>query len=327
MPPTGENADLPIPDYESNESINTPPNEYTSLLPKPLDPEDAAQANSVWRSDEYRATRAKRLVSEFWKLTTSSVPVILAYTLQMSLQTATVIIIGHSSPMNLAVSAFSMMFALVTGWMIALGGTTALDTLASSTFTGSANKHDLGILLQRAFLVLGLLYIPVGVLWACSNSFFLALGQDPELSYQTSRFLTVLIPGGLGYIYFETMKKFLQAQGTRSPGHKFDRLESSNILLYRNNESRNVRFDDHIPTQRRALLLPLLHLGLGTVGRTYRCRNLILDVLLPLGIIFSVHRRFPVLGWVVMGSLRKPGDFRKTRHSGILPRWHRMVGI
>jgi MATE family multidrug resistance protein len=208
-------ADTSSLDGEFDDSNDTPPNEYTSLLPKPIDPEDTTRPDDSLRGDGLNLRRVRRLLTEFWELTKSSLPVILAYTLQMSLQTATVVIIGHSSPMNLAVTAFSMMFAFVTGWMIALGGTTALDTLASSTFTGSGNKHDLGILLQRAFLVLSLLYIPVCVLWACSNAFFLALGQDPELSYQTSRFLTVLIPGGLGYIYFETMKKFLQAQGEK----------------------------------------------------------------------------------------------------------------
>ncbi|KAE8376111.1 mate-domain-containing protein [Aspergillus bertholletiae] len=110
------------------------------------------------------------------------------------------------------------MFAMITGWMIALGGTTALDTLASSTFTGSADKHDLGILLQRAFFVLSLFYIPVAILWACSEPVFLLLGQDPRLSRDSARFLTCLIPGGLGYIYFEVMKKYLQAQGIMRPG-------------------------------------------------------------------------------------------------------------
>lgn len=158
----------------------------------------------------------KSWILEIWALLKDAAPVILAYMLQMSLQTTTVIIAGRRSPMDLSVAAFSLMFALVTGWMIALGGTTALDTLASSTFTGSKDKHDLGILLQRGFFVLGLFYIPVAIIWACSNSIFLALGQDPDLSYQSSRFLTCLIPGGLGYIFFETLKKYLQAQGQSS---------------------------------------------------------------------------------------------------------------
>jgi MATE family multidrug resistance protein len=57
-------------------------------------------------------------------------------------------------------------------------------------------------------------FVPVAILWACSDSVFRALGQDPELSYLSSQYLTVLIPGGLGYIFFEVMKKYLQAQGT-----------------------------------------------------------------------------------------------------------------
>lgn len=203
------NGSALLDDGDANFNIDTP-DEYTSLLPKPTD-EEAPWQDDGWELDQI--AQGRQILSECWKLLKGSIPVILAYTLQMSLQTVTVIIIGHSSPMNLAVSAFSLMFALVTGWMIALGGTTALDTLASSTFTGSGNKHDLGILLQRAFLVLGVFYIPVAVIWACSNPIFQALGQDPELSYLTSKFLTVLIPGGLGYIYFEVMKKYLQAQG------------------------------------------------------------------------------------------------------------------
>lgn len=172
--------------------------------------------SEVYSEDSRFKKFDKSWIMEIWALLKDAAPVILAYMLQMSLQTATVIIAGRRSPMDLSVAAFSLMFALVTGWMIALGGTTALDTLASSTFTGSKDKHDLGILLQRGFFVLGLFYIPVAIIWACSNYIFLALGQDPDLSYQSSRFLTCLIPGGLGYIFFETLKKYLQAQGQSS---------------------------------------------------------------------------------------------------------------
>lgn len=189
------------------------PNEYSSLIPRPVRHETAQRCNGNDLKKISRSTQVKGILLEFWILFKGAAPVILAYMLQMSLQTATVIVVGQSSPENLAVAAFSMMFAAVTGWMVALGGTTALDTLASSAFTGSESKQDLGILLQRAFLVLGIFYIPIAVIWAFSEPIFLALGQNPLISHQSSRFLTVLIPGGIGYIYFETMKKYLQAQG------------------------------------------------------------------------------------------------------------------
>lgn len=133
--------------------------------------------------------------------------------LQNSLQTISVLVVGRLSPEALAAAAFSYMFAMASGWLIALGGTTAIDTLASASFTGSKDKHDLGIILQRALFVLSLLYIPVAILWFCSKPVFMALGQDERLSEDSSKFLSVLAFGGLGYIYFECLKKYLQAQG------------------------------------------------------------------------------------------------------------------
>lgn len=183
--------------------------ERTSLLPKP---DDEPATGSVDDYDEDKST-TKLVAAEFWVLLKGSVPVILAYALQNSLQTVSVLIVGRLSPEALATAAFSYMFAMATAWLIGLGGTTAIDTLASASFTGSKNKHDLGVILQRSLLVLGLMYIPVAILWLCSEPVFRALGQEDYLSRDSARFLSVLIPGGLGYIYFECLKKYLQAQG------------------------------------------------------------------------------------------------------------------
>ncbi|PWW74619.1 MATE efflux family protein [Tuber magnatum] len=191
---------LPFLRKKTNASLET--DERTSLLPKPTNNDN--ESGSV--------------LSEFTLLLGSSIPVILAYTLQNSLQTISVLIVGRLSPEHLATAAFSYMFAMSTAWLIALGGTTALDTLCSSSFTGSKNPHELGILLQRAFVVLGVFYIPVAILWYFSEGVFLRLGQDPSLSTDSATFLRYLIPGGLGYIYFEAGKKFLQAQGIMRAG-------------------------------------------------------------------------------------------------------------
>ncbi|KAH0834459.1 putative transporter [Fonsecaea pedrosoi] len=198
------------------------PDEHTGLLPKKRHDEEQAPSHQegelldILPEDD---TPTRRLVlHEFWVLFRGSIPVILAYSLQNSLQTVSILIVGRASPQDLSTAAFSYMFAMCTGWLIGMGGSTALDTLASSTFTGSKNKHDLGILLQRAFIVLTLFYVPVAILWLCSEPVFKALGQSPQLSHDSSKFLSCLIPGGLGYIYFETMKKYLQAQEIMRPG-------------------------------------------------------------------------------------------------------------
>ncbi|KAL5353596.1 ethionine resistance protein [Pseudogymnoascus australis] len=157
-------------------------------------------------------------LAEMWFLTKASIPVILAYMLQNSLQTASILVAGRISSEALAVAAFSYMFAMATAWLIALGGTSALDTLASSSFTASKDKGNLGILLLRGIIVLTAFYAIVVVIWSLSEHLFRALGQPEHICIQSSKFLHLLAPGGLGYVWFECMKKFLQAQGIYRPG-------------------------------------------------------------------------------------------------------------
>ncbi|CAL8578693.1 ethionine resistance protein [Xanthoria parietina] len=202
-------------------STDSPSNETSSLLPK-LDNHYGGSAteeeDGAYLLEESDAPTSRKVWTEFKILVKGSLPVILAYALQNSLQTISVVIVGRGSPEDLATAAFAYMFAMATAWLIALGGTTALDTLGSSTFTGSKDRHDLGILLQRSFIILGLFYIPVIALWTASEPLFRALGQSEQLSRDSQRFLCCLIPGGLGYIYFEAMKKYLQAQEIMRPG-------------------------------------------------------------------------------------------------------------
>jgi MATE family multidrug resistance protein len=128
------------------------PDERTSLLP-PAQHEEWS-TGETYELDGESASTSQLVLREFWILLKGSLPVILAYALQNSLQTISVLIVGRLSPEALATAAFSYMFAMATGWLIALGGTTAIDTLASASFTGSKNRTDLGIILQRSFIVL-----------------------------------------------------------------------------------------------------------------------------------------------------------------------------
>ncbi|KAL8730549.1 MAG: hypothetical protein Q9166_004003 [cf. Caloplaca sp. 2 TL-2023] len=208
-------------DKKRPSSTDPPPDETSSILPK-LDNDygtsDREEGGEVYALEEPDAPTSRKVWTETKILLKSSIPVILAYALQNSLQTISVVIVGRGSPEDLATAAFAYMFSMATAWLIALGGTTALDTLGSSAFTGSKNRHDLGVLLQRGFVILGLFYIPVVILWACSEPLFKVLGQGDQLSRDSHRFLCCLIPGGLGYIYFEAMKKYLQAQEIMRPG-------------------------------------------------------------------------------------------------------------
>ncbi|TGJ87008.1 hypothetical protein E0Z10_g1777 [Xylaria hypoxylon] len=195
------------PSLSSSSQPSTPITESTALLSKPTGGHGAGIGLGY-----------RQWIREIWILTKAATPVILAYTLQNSLQTASVLIAGRLSPEALATAAFSYMFAAATAWLVALGGTTALDTLASSSFTGSQNRHDLGVLLQRGLFVFTIMYAIIAVIWSFSEPLFRALGQEEFICIQSSRFLQLLIPGGLGYVWFEAMKKYLQAQEIYQPG-------------------------------------------------------------------------------------------------------------
>lgn len=188
---------------------------YEVAVPPPSPP--AADAAAGWGSG--------LVVAELLLQARMSVPVIAAYALQNSLQTVSVLVAGRLGAQQLAAAAFAYMFAMSTGWLLALGGTTALDTLCSAAFTGGSSAsggrrdpHELGVLLQRAFVVLGAMYAPVAALWWHSEALFLALGQPPAIARDSAAFLRCLVPGGLGYIYFEAVKKVLQAQGVVAGG-------------------------------------------------------------------------------------------------------------
>jgi len=211
-----------------NSPSSSPPNETSSLIPK----SNNAGRDRIPEGETYtleEASPAKLWISESLVLLRGSIPVIIAYALQNSLQTLSVLVVGRLSPEALATAAFSYMFAMSSAWLIALGGSTALDTLASSSFTGSKNPHDLGILLQRGFLVLTAFYVPVAILWACSAPVFRLLGQEEYICADSAKFLTALIPGGLGYIYFECMKKYLQAQG--QPVYQLTQHKFANSII------------------------------------------------------------------------------------------------
>jgi multidrug resistance protein, MATE family len=92
------------------------------------------------------------------------------------------------------------------------------DTLCSQAWTGSNNPHDIGVLLQRAYILLGLMFIPIAFLWWNVEQVLLYLGQEPELCRMAALFLRYLLIGAPGYILFEATKKFLQAQGIMHAG-------------------------------------------------------------------------------------------------------------
>ncbi|KAG0325341.1 hypothetical protein BGZ99_000755 [Dissophora globulifera] len=151
-------------------------------------------------------------VREFRILLRYSGPVVLTYVLQNSMQLASLVSLGHLGSIELAASSLASMFAAVTCWSVSLGTATALDTLCSQSYT-SHHPHTLGLHLQRAILVLMLLFVPIAGVWLSSGYIFSLLGQEPALAEHAALFLKGLLPGAPAFLIFECVKKYLQAQG------------------------------------------------------------------------------------------------------------------
>ncbi|KAG0240789.1 hypothetical protein BGW41_006647 [Actinomortierella wolfii] len=160
-----------------------------------------------------RALSLRKLtIREFRILIRYSGPVIVTYILQNSFQLASLVSLGHLGPLELAASSLASMFAAVTCWSTSLGVATALDTLCSQSYT-SHHPHTLGLHLQRAILILMLLFVPIAGVWLSSTHIFALLGQEPDVAEHAAIFLRGLLPGAPAYLIFECVKKYLQAQG------------------------------------------------------------------------------------------------------------------
>ncbi|KAG0031904.1 hypothetical protein BGZ81_000334 [Podila clonocystis] len=168
--------------------------------------------DASFRSDSTLMTTKELTMREFKILLKYSGPVVLTYILQNSLQLASLISLGHLGSIELAASSLASMFAAVTCWSVSLGTATALDTLCSQSFT-SHHPHTLGLHLQRAILVLMVLFVPIAGVWLSSEHIFSLLGQEPALAQHAALFLRGLLPGAPAFLIFECVKKYLQAQG------------------------------------------------------------------------------------------------------------------
>ena len=116
---------------------------------------------------------AHTVIQEARILIKISNPVVLTYMLQYSLQTGSVLIVGRLGSQELAASVFAFMFAMITGWLLGLGGSTALGILLYTsffTYIFRCSKSTLFIKTELKIMLLALITDTLGSqLWGASN--------------------------------------------------------------------------------------------------------------------------------------------------------------
>lgn len=144
-----------------------------------------------------------------------SVPLIVTFLLQYLLTVASVFSVGRLGSTELAAVSLLSMTANITGYAIIQGVATCLDTLCAQAY-GRGDFNTVGLHFARCLYLLMMLYVPIAIVWVMlSRRTLLALvGSDKaDLVDLATRYLQILAAGLPGFILFENLKHFLQAQG------------------------------------------------------------------------------------------------------------------
>ncbi|KAM5309966.1 multidrug and toxin extrusion protein 2-like isoform 3-T3 [Glossophaga mutica] len=150
--------------------------------------------------------------AEAWKLFVLSGPLVLFQVLSFMIYVVSSAFCGHLGKVELASVTLAVAFVNVCGVSVGFGFSSACDTLMSQSF-GSPNKTQVGVILQRAVLLLLLCCFPCWALFLNTQYILLLLGQDPDVSRLTQEYVLITIPSLPVIFLYNLLAKYLQNQG------------------------------------------------------------------------------------------------------------------
>lgn len=146
----------------------------------------------------------------------TSAPLAVTFFLQYSLAVVSIFTISKIGKKELAaVSLATMTFNITSS--IFTGMATCLETLCSQAY-GAKNYKLVGLYFQRCFVLIAAFNIPLVWMWWKSGYLLKFVVPDPELADLAQSYLRVMSFSTPAYIFFETAKRFLQAQNIFSAG-------------------------------------------------------------------------------------------------------------
>ncbi|EEF36150.1 protein DETOXIFICATION 16 [Ricinus communis] len=127
------------------------------------------------------------------------------------IQMICLIFVGHLGELALSGASIATSFASMAGYTLLRGMGSALETFSGQSY-GAKQYHLLGVHLQRGMLVLLVMSIPIGILFAFSADILKFARQNPEIADEAGKYARFLLPGFSGISILECHIRFLQTQ-------------------------------------------------------------------------------------------------------------------
>ncbi|XP_070685344.1 multidrug and toxin extrusion protein 1 [Pempheris klunzingeri] len=150
--------------------------------------------------------------TEIIQLTKLAGPVFMSQLMVFMVSFVSTIFCGHLGKTELAGVSLAISVINVTGISIGVGLAAACDTLISQTF-GGRNLLRVGVILQRAILILLLACFPCWAILINTEPILLAVRQEPEVARLAQLYVKIFMPALPATFMYSLETRYLQNQG------------------------------------------------------------------------------------------------------------------